>query len=336
MTDLRTSAIHHPAESELFDETLSCELALPAEFRIGSAVIRPGTAETLLRSVALVEDARGDDGHDDRSDATLQVQRLEAKLDLVMVLLGRLVRQSSQDLPLRPLRWSRRGIRLEQGARSGAAPGSMGVIRLQPCDWLPDHIDLSRLLQGFADVEVIAEASNAEQALQLSVQHSPDVVLMDLSLPGRTGLEALSDILLRTPGSRVVMMTMHDDAVHVRDALDRGAVGFVVKDAAPQELELALRAAHAGQVFLSPQISAKMLAPMLGKEKPVGVAALSPRQREILRQIGKGESNKEIAADLGISVKTVETHRARMMESLGCRRANDLVLLAARHQHELE
>ena len=123
---------------------------------------------------------------------------------------------------------------------------------------------LARLLQGFADVQLVAEASNAEQALQLSLQHAPDVVLMDLSLPGRTGLEALSDIRLRAPGTRVVMMTMHDDAAHVRDALDRGAVGFVVKDAAPQELELALRAAHAGQVFLSPQISAKMLAPMLG------------------------------------------------------------------------
>jgi len=156
MNELRTSAIHHPAESELFDETLSCEVALPAEFRIGSAVIRPGTAETLLRSVALVEDARGDDGHDDRSDATLQVQRLEAKLDLVMVLLGRLVRQSAQDLPLRPLRWSRRGIRLEQGSRSGAAAGSMGVIRLQPCDWLPDHIDLP--------VVIVAEAANGSGA----------------------------------------------------------------------------------------------------------------------------------------------------------------------------
>lgn len=156
MNELRTSAIHHPAESELFDETLSCEVALPAEFRIGSAVIRPGTAETLLRSVALVEDARSDDGHDDRSDATLQVQRLEAKLDLVMVLLGRLVRQSAQDLPLRPLRWSRRGIRLEQGSRSGAAAGSMGVIRLQPCDWLPDHIDLP--------VVIVAEAANGSGA----------------------------------------------------------------------------------------------------------------------------------------------------------------------------
>ena len=156
MTDLRTSEIHHPAESELFDETLSCELALPAEFRIGSAVIRPGTAETLLRSVALVEDARSDDGHDDRSDATLQVQRLEAKLDLVMVLLGRLVRQSAQDLPLRPLRWSRRGIRIEQGMRTGAAAGSQGVIRLQPSDWLPDHIDLP--------VVIVAEAANGAGA----------------------------------------------------------------------------------------------------------------------------------------------------------------------------
>lgn len=194
---------------------------------------------------------------------------------------------------------------------------------------------LSRLLQTFAGMQVVAEASNAEQALQLAMQHRPDVVLMDLSLPGRSGLEALSDIRARLPQARVVVMSMHDDSAHVRDALDRGAAGFVVKDAAPQELELALRAAHAGQVFLSPQISARMLAPMLGRERPSGIAGLSPRQRQILRQLGKGQSTKEIAADLGISAKTVETHRARMMEALGCRRANELLLLAARHQNEL-
>jgi DNA-binding NarL/FixJ family response regulator len=194
---------------------------------------------------------------------------------------------------------------------------------------------LSRLLQTFADVDVIAEASNAQQAVDLATLHRPDLVLMDLSLPGRSGLDALTDVLQTSPKTRVVMMSMHDDPVHVRDALDRGATGFVVKDAAPLELELALRAASANQVFLSPQISSKMIAPMLGRERPVGIAALSPRQREILRQIGRGQSNKEIASDLGISVKTVETHRARMMESLGCRRANDLVLLAARHQNEL-
>jgi DNA-binding NarL/FixJ family response regulator len=194
---------------------------------------------------------------------------------------------------------------------------------------------LSRLLDSFADIKVVAEASTADQALEMALAHRPDLVLMDLSLPGRSGLEALSDIHRELPGTRVVMMSMHDDANHIRDALDRGAAGFVVKDAAPQELELALRAAHAGQVFLSPQISAKMLAPLLNRERPVGIAALPPRQRQILRLIGQGFSTKEIAAELGISVKTVETHRARMIEALGCRRATDLVLLAARHHQEL-
>ena len=194
---------------------------------------------------------------------------------------------------------------------------------------------LSRLLQTFAGVDVVAEAMNADQAIDLAVIHRPDLVLLDLSLPGRNGLEALSGILAKVPGTRVVMMSMHDDAMHVRDALDRGAVGFVVKDAAPMELELALRSAASGDVFLSPRISSRMIAPLLGKSKPVGVAALPPRQREILSQIGRGLSSKEIAADLGISVKTVETHRARMMEALGCRRANELVLLAVKHLNDL-
>lgn len=194
---------------------------------------------------------------------------------------------------------------------------------------------LCRLLQGFSDMQVVAEASSAAQALELALHHRPDVVLLDLSLPGRSGLEALSDIRRQLPATRVVMMSMHDDSGHVRDALDRGAAGFVVKDAAPQELELALQAAHSGQVFLSPQISARMLAPLLNRERPTGIAALSPRQRQILRRLGNGQNTKEIAVELGISAKTVETHRARMMEALGCRRASDLLLLAARHQHEL-
>lgn len=197
---------------------------------------------------------------------------------------------------------------------------------------------LSRLLQTFDGVDVVAEASDADQAIDLAAIHRPDLVLLDLSLPGRTGLEALSGILERAPGTRVVMMSMYDDPLHVRDALDRGAAGFVVKDAAPMELELALRSAAAGEVFLSPRISARMLAPLLSRHrlaKPEGVAALPPRQREILGQIGRGLSSKEIAAELGISVKTVETHRARMMEALGCRRASELVLLAVRHEQEL-
>jgi hypothetical protein len=174
MSELRPSAIHHPAESELFDETLSCEVALPAEFRLGSAVVRPGSAETLLRSVALVEDSRGDDGHDERGEATAQLQRLEAKLDLTMVLLGRLVRQTAQDLDLRPLRWSRRGIRLEQGMRTGATTGSLGVIRLQPCDWLPDHIDLP--------VSVLAEAATGAGAHFLWLRFEPMSDALEMAL----------------------------------------------------------------------------------------------------------------------------------------------------------
>jgi len=151
MTLLPTTSLHHPAESELFDETLSCELALPAEFQAGSAAGRTSGAEGLLRSLALVEDSRGEE-HDERSETSLQIQRLEAKLDLTMVLLGRLVRQQGQDLPLRPVRWSRRGIRLQLGPRSGALPGQAGVVRLQPSDWLPDNIDLP--------VDVVAEAAD--------------------------------------------------------------------------------------------------------------------------------------------------------------------------------
>lgn len=195
---------------------------------------------------------------------------------------------------------------------------------------------LTRLLQGFAGISVVAEASSADEALIQYKLHLPDLVLMDLSLPGRSGLDALD--MLKALGHKptVVMMSMHDDTDHVRDALDRGANGFIVKDAAPQELEVALRAAHNGQIFLSPQISGKLVTSMLGREKPTGVSALPPRQRQILRLLGQGQSNKEIAADLAISVKTVETHRARMMEALGCRRANDLLVLAIRLSDKLQ
>lgn len=199
---------------------------------------------------------------------------------------------------------------------------------------------ITRLLQGLPDVDVVAEACNAREALDMAAIHRPDVILLDLSLPDRNGLDLLEPLRDALPLTRVVIMSMHSDEAQIRTALDRGCAGFVVKEAAPMELELALRAAMAGQVFLSPQVSSRMLGASSrnngkGAGKATGLQALSPRQREILRDLGNGMSSKEIAASLGISVKTVETHRARMMESLGCRRANELLLLAARHQHEL-
>ncbi len=191
---------------------------------------------------------------------------------------------------------------------------------------------LVRLLQGFTGITVCGDASNAAEALELSLLHHPDVVLMDLSLPGRSGLEAMADIRAELPACRVLVMSMHDDAMHVRTALERGAAGFIVKDAAALELELALRTVAAGAPFVSPRLSSRMiLARPADGTRATGIDALSPRQRQVLGMIGRGLGNKEIADALGISVKTVETHRARMMEALGCRRANELVLLAARH-----
>jgi len=194
---------------------------------------------------------------------------------------------------------------------------------------------ICRLLQALPDVDVVAEASDARQAIDLAMIHRPDVILLDLSLPDRSGLDLLQPLKDALPQTKVVMMSMHNDPTQVRIALDRGCAGFVVKEAAPMELELALRAALAGQVFLSPQVSSKMLEPLLSNGRPTGIHALPPRQRQILRDLGGGMSSKEIAASLGISVKTVETHRARMMESLGCRRASELLLLAVRHHNEL-
>ena len=203
------------------------------------------------------------------------------------------------------------------------------MLRVLICD---DHTliraGLRRLLESFDGIEVTAEAANADEAVIRACEHAPDVVVLDLSMPGRNGFEALAELRLRCPDSAVVIMSMHDDASHVREALDRGAAGFVVKEAAPAELEIAVRAAAAGRTYLSPQVSAPLLGS--GGQPATGVGALPPRQREILSALGAGQTSKQIAANLGISIKTVETHRARMMATLGCRNATELLRLAMR------
>ncbi|MCE7031970.1 response regulator transcription factor [Lysobacter sp. GX 14042] len=202
-------------------------------------------------------------------------------------------------------------------------------MRVLICD---DHTliraGLRRLLESFDGIEVVAEAASADEVVIRACEHAPDVIVLDLSMPGRNGFDALAELRLRCPGSAVVIMSMHDDSSHVREALDRGASGFVVKEAAPAELEIAVRAAATGRTYLSPQVSAPLLrAPA---QPASGVDSLPPRQRQILAALGAGRTSKQIAADLGISVKTVETHRARMMATLGCRNATELLRLAMR------
>lgn len=219
-------------------------------------------------------------------------------------------------------------------------------MRVLICD---DHTlvraGVRRLLESFADIEVVAEASNADEVIARTQQTQPDIVLLDLSLPGRSGFDALAELRRICPDTAVVIMSMHDDALHVREALLRGASGFVVKEAAPAELEIAVRAAASGRTFLSPQVSAPQLQGYQARNKGSNghgngngdskgledIDSLPRRQREILVALGTGRTTKQIAADLGISVKTVETHRARMMEALGVRNAVELLRIAMRH-----
>lgn len=214
------------------------------------------------------------------------------------------------------------------------------MIRVLICD---DHTlvraGLRRLLDSFEGIQVVAEASSANEAVLRAKQVLPQVALLDISMPNRSGIEALAELRQSCPGVGVVIMSMHDDAVHVRESLKRGASGFVVKDAAPTELEIAVHAAAVGRTYLSPRVSAAQLLHGRDMHSPKRhqagelIEALPRRQREILDALGAGHTTKQIAADLGISVKTVETHRARMMESLGCRNASELLRVAVRHHY---
>lgn len=209
-------------------------------------------------------------------------------------------------------------------------------MRVLICD---DHTlvraGLRRLVESFDGIEVVGEAANADEALTRTREASPDAVLLDLAMPGRKGLDVLDELRRSAPAAAVVILSMHDDTAHVRESLARGARGFVVKEAAPAELELALRAAFAGRVFLSPQVAAAALADAASRPRRGDPAALPPRQREILAALGAGRTTKQVAADLGLSAKTVQTHRARLMEALGCRTAVELVRTAVRWSDRL-
>lgn len=209
----------------------------------------------------------------------------------------------------------------------------MNALRLLVAD---DH-ELVRagfrsLLQAINGVEIVAEASDGLQALELIRTHHPDVVLMDISMPGLNGLEALSRIRKEFPRVRVLILSMHTSEEYVLQALRNGAAGYLLKDASPLELDLAVRAATRGEIYLSPAISGHVIESYLQRttasEAPPD--RLTPRQREILQLIAEGWSTKEMAARLGISVKTVESHRMQLMERLQIHDVAGLVRYAIR------
>lgn len=174
---------------------------------------------------------------------------------------------------------------------------------------------LRRLLEETGLVEVVAEADEGQQLLSLIGQLRPDAIVCDLRLRGMSGMEALEQIRRHYPEVRAVVLTTQIDASSVRQALRHGVSAFVSKDADLSELALALKSVRRNQLYLSPAVSQSAI-DSREVTRANGALALTPRQRQVVQLIGKGRSTKEIAALIGISVKTVETHRARLMQSL--------------------
>ena len=188
------------------------------------------------------------------------------------------------------------------------------------------------LLEKMTEIEVVAETGNGRETIELSKKLLPDVILMDIAIPGLNGLEALARVTKELPAVKVIILSMYANEEYVLQALKAGARGYLVKDAAVAELDLAIRAVTRGETHLSSRISRRVIGSYLER---VGDEAslreeLTPRQREIIQLIAEGNSTKDIAFLLKISVKTVEAHRTQVMARLGIRDVVGLVRYAMR------
>lgn len=189
---------------------------------------------------------------------------------------------------------------------------------------------MKSLLESAEGFEVIGEAANGREAVRLAKTLKPDVALFDIAMPELNGLDAARRLSAECPEVRVLILSMHTDPGYVREALQAGTAGYVLKDAGVEELELAIRAALRGERYLDPRVSKHVIEGFVrGLETPEG-PALTPRQREILQLIAEGRSTREIAGRLHVSVKTVETHRAQLMDRLGIRDVAGLTRYAIR------
>ena len=225
-----------------------------------------------------------------------------------------------------------------------ALPPAAVPIRVLICD---DHAvvreGIRHVLAGEPGFEVIAEAANGEQALALAAEYRPDVVVLDVTMPGESGLRVAPKLRAAVPETRVLILSMHDNAEYVREGVRAGASGYLLKDSAAAELRLAVRAVHAGGSYFStpaalglsgistarapdpvPEIAAPAVdpSPNATGTPPTGAPpldVLTARERDVLDGIARGATNKEIAAELGISHRTVETHRESLMRKLGIR-----------------
>jgi len=211
----------------------------------------------------------------------------------------------------------------------------MSMIRVLLAD---DHAlvlaGIRALVEDLGDIQVVAEAANGRDAVLLAKRHKPDLVIMDISMAELNGIEATIQIKAELPATQILILSMHTTEDFVQRAIKAGASGYLVKDSAPLDLKMAIAAVMRNEIFLSPRISRHVVNGILHVKPQSGESmtdALTARQREILQMIAEGKSTKAIAFQLNVSVKTVETHRAALMERLDIHDIAGLVLYAVRH-----
>jgi DNA-binding NarL/FixJ family response regulator len=183
------------------------------------------------------------------------------------------------------------------------------------------------LINAQSDMEVCGEAASAVEAITRTEETQPDVVTLDLSMPGGSGLKMIEKLRLAGPKSRILVLTMHDDPAYLRAALAAGCTGYVVKTAADAELLTAIRAVHRGRTFVDMALTEGGLLAAPTKPGPAG-STLSEREREVFQLLVQGHTNQAIADKLNLSVKTVETYRARIGDKLGLKSRADMVRYA--------
>ena len=193
---------------------------------------------------------------------------------------------------------------------------------------------VARLLEESSDIRVVAEATSGAGALAQLEKQPVDVVLLDVAMPGTSFVETLRDLRARFPRARVIILTGHAEEEYAIRALKAGASGYVTKEHSSEELIAAIRKAHAGGTYVSASLAEQLAQHVGGQGSAEGPAhqALSDRELEVLRLLGKGRSVKEIAAGLDLSAKTVSTYRTRILEKLGLKTTADLIRYAVEHQ----
>ena len=191
---------------------------------------------------------------------------------------------------------------------------------------------LVKLLVSRGDLEVVGEASDGEEAVNMVLEKQPDVVLMDIWMPRLSGIDATRRIGKRGSEAKVLVLSMHESRSYVEEVLRAGAAGYVVKSSATSDLLQAIDAVNTGQSYLSPSITQQVVDAIANPDSsaPSGVSMLTDREREVLQLIAEGLSSKEIAGVLGVSLKTVDSHRSNLMEKLDIHKVSGLVRFAIR------